>query len=129
MIHAACQLGGLSVAVPDPLHAVVRTATTEFLRDEPLSKPLGFYTWSDPLRAIFQQDRFLQQPLDPDVADELARGLEQTPGASAAYDACLRLNARLTNPPKRLSSRPPDLMRSPCSRGCTRTNASPRGST
>jgi hypothetical protein len=114
IVYAACQLGGLSVPVPDPLQAAVRTATAEFLHDETLSKPLGFYTWSDQLRAIFQQDRFLQQPLDRDPADDLARGLGQTPGASAAHDACLRLNARLTNPPKRLGIR--DAGRRPPSR-------------
>jgi hypothetical protein len=100
-VHAACQLGGLSVPVPDPLREAVRTATTDFLRDELLSKPLGFYTWSDPLRAIFRQDRLLQQPVDPGPADALARALEHTPGALASYDACLRLNDRLTNPPAR----------------------------
>ena len=36
----------------------------------------------------------------PGTADDLARALERTPGAADAYDACLRLNARLTNPPR-----------------------------
>jgi hypothetical protein len=62
---------------------------------------LGFYTWTPELSAIFRQDRLLQQPLDPAAADDLARALDRTPGAPAAHEACLRLNARLTNPPAR----------------------------
>lgn len=104
-IHAACELGGVPVPVPEALVEAVRTAKAGFLGDELLSKPLGFYTWTPELSAIFRQDRLLQQPLDPGPADGLARALEQTPGASEAYDACLRLNARLTNPPKKLGLR------------------------
>jgi hypothetical protein len=77
----------------------VRKAKTEFLRDELISKPLGFYTWSRELSAIFHQDRFLQQPLEPGPAADLTRALKQTPGAPDAYDAYLRLIGRLTNPP------------------------------
>jgi hypothetical protein len=99
--HAACELGGVPVAVPEAIAESVRVAKDDFLRDDRTSKPLGFYTWTPELAAIFRQDRFLQQPLDPGPADALARALEQTPGASDAYDACLRLAARLTNPPKK----------------------------
>ncbi len=100
LIHAACRLGGLPVPVSEPIEEAVRTAVADFLGDESKSKPLGFYTWTPGLTAIFRQDRFLQQPLDPSPADDLARALERTPEASAARDACLRLNARLTNPAK-----------------------------
>jgi hypothetical protein len=104
-IYAACELGGVSVLCPADLGETVRKVVDDFLRDETLSKPLGFYTWNDPLRTIFRQDRFLQQALDARSADALARALEQTPGASDAYEACLRLNARLTNPPATLGLR------------------------
>jgi len=103
MMHAACELGGVAAACPDGLREPVRKVVQDFLRDDNLSKPLGFYTWTDQLRAIFRQDRLLQQPLDPGPAAALARALKQTPGASDAYDACLRLAARLTNPAKPLS--------------------------
>jgi hypothetical protein len=114
MIHAACELGDVPVAVPGLIAEAVRRAAADFLRDEGLSKPLGFYTWTPGLAAVFRQDRFLQRPLDPGPADDLARALERTPGASAAHDACLRLNARLTNPAKPLTvwdagKRPPFL--------------------
>jgi hypothetical protein len=113
-IHAACQLGGLPVPAPEPLQEAVRTATADFLRDELASQPLGFYAWAPELSALFRQDRFLQQPLDPGPADALAYALGQTPGAADAYAACLRLNARLTGPAKPLSvwdagKRPPFL--------------------
>lgn len=101
LIHAACDVGGVPVAVPEALSDSVGTAKAHFLDDELLSRPLGFYTWRPELSAIFRQDRFLQQPLDPATADNLNRALEQTPGALDGYNACLRLNASLTNPPKR----------------------------
>jgi hypothetical protein len=97
-IHAACRMGNLSVPVPGPLDEAVRTATAQFLRDDIASKPLGFYTWTAELSALFRQDRFLQQPLDAATADALGHALDRTPGASEAHTACLRLNSRLTNP-------------------------------
>lgn len=100
-VHAACELGGLSTDVPPALRDRVRTLTSDFLRDEQASKPLAFYTWTAELSAIFRQDRFLQQPLAAETANGLAHALDRTPGALSAHDACLRLNARLTNPPAR----------------------------
>ena len=101
-IHAACALGGIPVTVPEALVEPVRTARAGFTaKADFVSKPLGFYTWTDQLQAIFLQDRFLQQPLELDTAAELARAVKNTPGASVACDACLRLHNRLTNPPKK----------------------------
>jgi hypothetical protein len=113
-IHAACELGGLTVAGPEAVAAAARTATTDFLRNPLFSKPLGWHGWTPELSAIFRQDRFLQQPLDGATADALARAVERTPGAADAYAACLRLAARLTNPPKQpgpedAGKRPPFL--------------------
>jgi hypothetical protein len=101
-IHAACELGGVAVACPDDLTQPVCQLVQDFLADGNLSRPLGFYTWTDELRAVFHQDRFLQQPLNPDVADDLTQAVDQTPGAADAHAACLRLAARLTNPAKPL---------------------------
>jgi hypothetical protein len=97
-VHAACELGGLPTDVSPSLRDRVRTLTSNFLRDELASKPLAFYDWTPELSAIFRQDRFLHQPLAAETADALARALDRTPGAPAAHDALLRLNARLTNP-------------------------------
>jgi hypothetical protein len=114
VVYAACALGGVPVTVPPALGEAVRDATADFLREEGRSRPVGFYTWTPELAAIFRQDRFLQQPLDPGPAEDLARAVQQTAGASTAYDACLRLASRLTNPPKPLGvwdagKRPPFL--------------------
>src|SRR5262249_28107723 len=63
LLYAACALGGLNAAPPGDLQEAVAAVRTRFLDDELRSKPLGFYTWTDSLRAIFRQDRLLQQPL------------------------------------------------------------------
>src|SRR5436305_357427 len=60
LVFGACELGGLPGEPPAAARAAVRASVAAFLRDERLSKPLGFYTWTDGLRAIFRQDRFLQ---------------------------------------------------------------------
>ena len=113
IVYSACQLSGLSVERPEAISCCSGAKVADFLGDEK-SKPMGFYTWNAALAAIFRQDRFLQQPLDPGPADDLARAVEQTPGAADALSACLRLNARLTNPAKPLGlqdagKRPPFL--------------------
>jgi hypothetical protein len=99
IIHTACELGGVLVRLPDAVAEAVRTAKAEFLGNELRSKPISFYAWFPELSEIFRQDRFLQQPLEAECADDLTRALEQTPGVLDAYHAHLRLAARLTNPP------------------------------
>lgn len=100
LIRTACHLGGVTLPGPATIDA---DAHGRFLRDEGLSKPVGFYTWTPELTALFRQDRFLQQPLDPAVADELHAALARDPDAAAAHAAYLRLAARLTNPPMPLT--------------------------
>jgi hypothetical protein len=89
-VHAACALGGMNVDAPPGLRELARALADEFLREESASKPLGFFTWTPELSAIFRQDRFLQQPLEV---------MAHAAGSQEAYRACLRLNARFTNPP------------------------------
>lgn len=84
-VHAACILSGVSVEAPSSDQAQALAAA--FLREGPATPP-GFYNWEPELSAIFRQDRFLQQPLDGLAHEQVE-----------AYRACLRLNARLTNPP------------------------------
>jgi hypothetical protein len=100
LVFGACELGGLPVRSPAGVEPAVRTAVEAFLGEGRLSKPLGFYTWTPQLEAVFRQDRFLQQPLDPGTGVALCHALAQTAGGWAAYDACLRLAARLSNPPQ-----------------------------
>lgn len=94
---AAATLGDTPLPIPAALQADVDVAIGAFLSDPWRSKPLGFYSWSPRLQAIFRQDRFLQDVLDTPRADAIAAALRQAPGAEAAYDACLALAARLTN--------------------------------
>ena len=98
LLFSASILGGLPNTAPDALRPVVQRTVDDFLADERRSKPLGFYTWSDELRAVFQQDRLLQTELRQEQARGLAELLERTRPARSAYEAHLRLAARLTNP-------------------------------
>jgi hypothetical protein len=99
LVFAACQLGGLPVTAPANVQDGVRAMLEEFLRDELRSKPLGFYTWTPQLEAIYRQDRILKEWLQPETAAALQRALDRAPGARTAYERCRRLDARLTNPP------------------------------
>jgi len=84
---------------PERLRPLVAQAKAEFEADEKRSKPIGFYTWSPPLFGIFRQDRMLQTPLTTSAdVEPLAAALRSDPEARRAYEAWLRLAARLTNP-------------------------------
>src|SRR5262245_47961059 len=99
LVFGACQLGNIPETPPDHAQAATDRVVADFLGDHGKSKPLGFYTWSERLRAVFQQDRFLQAELAPGVAENLARALRKNSDAQAAYLATLELATRLTNPP------------------------------
>ena len=108
LLVAAARQGGLAVDASPGVEAAVAALTASFLADEKRSKPLGFYTWSEDLAAVFRQDRLLQTPL-MDVTDAagvraLVEALRAEPAQRATYEACAALASRLTNP---LSS--PDL--------------------
>ncbi|MEP6594045.1 MAG: hypothetical protein ABJC51_10150, partial [Acidobacteriota bacterium] len=92
-IAAAARLGGMDT----PSSPEADRITEAFLADPLESKPLGFYTWSDALARIFQQDRLLQQPLDQAHATAVSAALNAEPTAKALYAAHLDFVARLTN--------------------------------
>ena len=103
----AARLGGVDVAVPSDLEETAQRAVDSFLADPLRSKPLGFYTWSEPLSRIFRQDRMLQSELTGGAAIEaLLHALETDAAARTKYEAYLTLAAGLTN---RLSPDKPDL--------------------
>ncbi len=103
IVQGARQVGS---GVESPL-ASARLLVDAFLADERASKPMGFYTWSGALEAIFRQDRFLQQELpDPAAFQDAVRALHADPELRRAYEAWMSLNERLTNPFTR-----PDLRR------------------
>jgi hypothetical protein len=108
LILAACEVGGFPLPIPAALQAAVQNVVERFLRDAGRCKPLGFFTWTPELEAAFRQDRLLQEPLDADTAVALIRALDDTPNGWQAYDACLRLAIRLTNPLAASSLREPD---------------------
>jgi hypothetical protein len=99
MILAACRLGGVPAAGPKGMDAAVEAALGTFRGDALRSKPIGFYTWSAPLAAIFQQDRMLQTELKGAAGiAAVARAMHDDPSARAAYERYLALVAGLTNP-------------------------------
>src|SRR5262249_11932551 len=97
---AACELGDHPVGpLPESLNQAARAQAKAFLSERERAQPLGIYTWSPALSAIFRQDRYLMAPLEDEVAARLARGLTEDPGLGAAYRRTLQLAARMTNPP------------------------------
>ena len=103
-VAAAARLGGIDPSVPE----AARSIAEDFLANEIESKPLGFYTWSDSLRRIFQQDRLLQLELGKKEAAALIAALTADPALATAYHDHLEFVAKLTNP---LSQETPDLRR------------------
>ncbi|MHC4945884.1 MAG: hypothetical protein ACYTG7_22960, partial [Planctomycetota bacterium] len=99
LLFGAAELGGLNVSMPDLLRERVRITLDEFLQDELRSKPTGFYSWSEALKGIFQQDRLLQQKLeDPAAVQVLAGLIHADPENRTIYEEYLRLVSKLTNP-------------------------------
>jgi hypothetical protein len=100
VLLAAGQLGGSGGEVPAAQKKAVAELLAAFKGDEKRSKPLGFYTWSKALEAIFQQDRMLQTPLENQAdVQAIAESLQADPALLAAYQKQLQLAYRLTNPP------------------------------
>lgn len=98
VMFAASQLGGLAVTPPPGLGVGLAARLADFERADYASKPVGFYTWSPELRAVFRQDRMLQAPVrDARSARALARALRGDT-ATAAYHAMFALAERLANP-------------------------------
>lgn len=109
ILGGACQLGGLDVAVPPFAEVAVRDAVTDFLADELRSKPIGFYTWSPALTAIFRQDRMLQGELKDETGiAALVDALRADDQLRRTYAGFLELAAGLTN-----DSRPGNELPSP----------------
>ena len=99
ILYGAAQLGELKIPTPFELKGVVERDVQAFLDNKLASKPIGFYTWTEELSRIFQQDRMLQQRImNPKEALAVARTLHEYPGDRATYEDYLNLVARLTNP-------------------------------
>jgi len=59
-IYASSELGGQKLKDNKEICELSENIKKDFLKNPLCSKPLGFYTWNDELRQIFQQDRLLQ---------------------------------------------------------------------
>jgi hypothetical protein len=99
VVFAASELGGVQVDVPERWRGPVQSRRDAFLSNDLLSKPIGFYTWSESLRAIFRQDRMLQGELEGRAGTEaIVRALHGDATARSTYEGYLALVSRLTNP-------------------------------
>jgi hypothetical protein len=100
VLYAACELGGAARDLPPAVAAEVARTITAFRAEPRRCTPLGFYSQSSALSAIFCQDRMLMGELtDPAAADALATLLSADAGLGAAYESMLSLARELTNPP------------------------------
>lgn len=98
-IEAASQLGGAQMKLPNPMHDRVKSAIRAFDLKKVASKPIGFYTWSPELSAIFRQDRMLQSTLEGQNIAHIIREMHGNPDLRRTYEAYLALTDQLTNPP------------------------------
>lgn len=106
-VAAAVQLSGAVPTLPPEVAKIADALRARFLADAYASKPVGFYTESEALQRVFQQNRFCQQdlfkrfapPVANAIASDIARLLEDSTDLALAYDAILGLQSRTTNPP------------------------------
>ena len=99
ILLAACRLGKVPATVPAGMETTIDSAISAFDADELRSKPIGFYTWSGALSAVFRQDRMLQSELKgAGGIGAIARAIHSDQSARASYLGYLALVSRLTNP-------------------------------
>jgi hypothetical protein len=99
MVAAALALGGQEPSVPSDLATKVEQQKASFLASPAESKPFGFYTWSDELKRIWQQDRLLQRTLpSAESSCALAQAIAADASRRTRYVQLTQLYSRLTNP-------------------------------
>lgn len=97
-ILAAAHLGGLRDQTAAAHAAAVKGALRDFESTPLRSKPIGFYTWSRELAAIFRQDRMLQRELEGrEGTAAILRALVADPARRSSYESYLAFVARLTD--------------------------------
>lgn len=98
-VAASLRLGDAAAAVPADLEGRVAAAMRDFTANPAISRPIGFYTWSDELRGIWAQDRFLQQaPASAGASCALAAAIGADAGRTKLYGEITALYSKLTNP-------------------------------
>jgi hypothetical protein len=103
-LAAAAELGGAQRQKLRPAADAKRTGLLAEFASSRRSRPIGFYGTGDPeLAAVFQRDRFLQQPLSDAASVWLARIMMPLPELRSVYGQWLDLATCITNPPARLT--------------------------
>ncbi len=98
-LAAAVKLAGGSPSAPSDVLAQADLLTTAFEAEPLYARPIGFYTWSDPLGRVFRRDRFLQAYVSAPSfgADAAIAHAVQGAGVRADYQRALDLYAGLTD--------------------------------
>jgi hypothetical protein len=100
LLFGACELGRAGLQLPEDVSAAVKVVVEDFLADERRSAPLGFYTQTAQLAAIFRQDRLLMTELREPLssADALAGLASRDEHLLRTYQRILTLASKMTNP-------------------------------
>lgn len=98
LLRSALSMTGALEEQDWKLKLLVKKAVAEFEASPGASKPLGFYTWTPELQALFKQDRLLQTPLQDEVATGLFSVLQSDALLLSGWKRHLGLLSRLTNP-------------------------------
>jgi len=101
-VAAALSLGGTDFGPPPGVAAKVAEAKEDFLAEPARSRPVGFWTWSKDLGALFMQDRFLTQglrlPEEAGAAVALSVAISGDTDLASAFDRFNAFDAKITNP-------------------------------
>src|SRR5262249_12894313 len=98
-LAAGLELARVHVQVAD--RGTKERLPANFQSDEVASKPIGFYTWNEPLGACFRFLRFFQTKFDKGnltVPLALTRALADDPALLADYREAMDFYGKLTNP-------------------------------
>ncbi|MEQ8186618.1 MAG: hypothetical protein ABRQ39_01500 [Candidatus Eremiobacterota bacterium] len=100
-ILASSDLGGQKLKNNNEIVKLSENIKMDFLNNPLRSKPIGFYTWNNELKQIFQQDRLLQTvlvtPLPHNTSVTLSKAIIDA-GEENFYVTYLTLCEKLTNP-------------------------------
>ena len=98
ILEAAARLGGGHQALPAAMEHAVAAQTQAFERESLRSKPIGFYTETPELSAIFRQDRMLQSELSHGGLDHVVTLLHDDDTLRRTYERYVALVDGMTNP-------------------------------
>lgn len=98
LIGAALELGGTKSEISSRAITVVKKIKLAFLANPLKSKPISFYTWTEELGHIFQQDRLLQQKLEEDTIRPFYQSITLNPEILKTYLYYLKFIQKITNP-------------------------------